>query len=76
VGGYVLPAEASVMADGTAYGLEGAVSFWEDPGGGWHDAGWPSCLASLGGHQIRFGWVSVSASDGLQWREVVSVACP
>lgn len=77
VGGGVISAEATVTADGWAYGMDGGVSQWEDNGGGWHDGGWPSCLSTIGEHQIRFGWVSVSTpggADGL--REVVWVECP
>jgi hypothetical protein len=33
VGGGVISAEASVTADGWAYGMEGAVMEWEDAGG-------------------------------------------
>jgi hypothetical protein len=77
VGGGVISAEASVTVDGWAYGMEGGVNEWQDADGGWHYGGWPSCLSTLGEHQIRFGWVSVSApggADGL--REVVWVECP
>jgi hypothetical protein len=77
VGGGIISAEASVRADGWWYGMEGAVMAWEDAGGGWHDAGWPSCLSTLGDHEIRFGWVSVSTQGGVEGeREVVWVECP
>lgn len=77
VGGSVSTAEATVMADGWAYGMDGGVSQWEDTGGAWHDGGWPSCLSTLGDHQIRFGWVSVSTPGGAAGlREVVWVECP
>jgi hypothetical protein len=77
VGGGVISAEATVTSDGWAYGMDGGVSEWEDTGGGWHDGGWPSCLSTLGDHQIRFGWVSVSTPGGaVGLREVVWVECP
>jgi hypothetical protein len=77
VGGSVVSAEATVMADGWAYGMDGGVIEWEDAEGGWHNGGWPSCLSSLGDHQIRFGWVSVSTPGGaVGLREVVWVECP
>ena len=77
VGGLFISAEATVMADGWAYGMDGGVSEWEDAGGGWHDGGWPSCLSTFGDHQIRFGWVSVSTPGGVNGlREVVWVECP
>ncbi len=76
MGGAVLSAEATVMADGWAYGMDGGVSEWEDTGG-WHDGGWPTCLSTVGDHQIRFGWVSVSSPGGVYGvREVVWVECP
>lgn len=71
----VLVAEATVTADGWSYGMEGAVSNWQDAAGGWHSDGWPDCLSPLGEHQVRFGWVSVSTPDGLGGREVVWVSC-
>jgi hypothetical protein len=76
VGGSVISGQATVMVDGWAYGIDGGVSEWEDAAGGWHDGTWPSCLSTLGDHQIRFGWVLVSTSSGLGWREVVWVECP
>ena len=76
VGGSVLVAEATVTADGWSYGMEGAVSLWQDADGTWHDSGWPDCLSPLGEHQVRFGWVSVSPPGGAAgWREVVWVSC-
>jgi hypothetical protein len=77
VGGGVISAEATVTSDGWAYGMDGGVSEWEDAVGGWHDGGWPTCLSTLGDHQIRFGWVSVSTPGGaVGLREVVWVECP
>jgi hypothetical protein len=76
VGGSVISGEASVKADGWAYGIEGGVSWWKDAGGTWHDGTWPSCLSPNGYHQIRFGWVYVTTPSGLGSRDVVWVECP
>ncbi len=75
-GGSIISAEATVTVDGWSYGMDGGVIWWEDADGSWHNGGWPSCLSPLCEHQIRFGWVTVTAPGGPEMREVVWVECP
>ncbi len=74
---YVGAQMASGQVDGWWYGMEADVSEWEDAAGIWHEDGWPDCLNRVGSDQtITFGYVPVSLSGGVSWREVVWVSCP
>jgi hypothetical protein len=69
--------EASVMAEGRTYGIEGAGSVaWVDPQGMTHFGGWPSCLSGPGqARPVRFGEIPVTLPDGTMMSQVVWVDC-
>lgn len=67
--------EASGSVDGWTYGMMSSVP-WFDKLRTYHGSGWPDCLAPVGSEPtVSFGWVPVTAPNGLSWREVVWVDC-
>ena len=67
--------EASIVAGGWTYGVQGSVP-WVDGDGSFHDGGWPSCLAPVGSTvRLSFGEVAVHAPNRTGYRAVVWVDC-
>ena len=72
---YVGDREATVVAGGWSYGIEGGVQFWIDSRGGVHEGGWPSCLNLGQRPRVTIGAVPASLPGGLSWRQVLWVDC-
>ena len=68
--------EATVIAGGWSYGIEGGVEFWVDSQGGVHEGGWPTCMRLGQRPKVAIGEVPASLPDGIRWRQVVWVDCP